>query len=306
MMQATLWFLVVSVSAVTVVHFDAQQPREQQVFRSSVRTVTAYATVTHEDGRLVPDLTREDFEIRDNGRPQSITVFENGKVPITAAVMLDTSGSTQPIISLLRDGAVRFARALLPGDRAVVGSFGFEIAVSPHLTGDAATLEAVLREELWPGGPTPLWNALYAAMDALAEEPGRRVILVFTDGSDYTAGFRTDRHRNPSEVLARARDHEFMVYAIRPAREDTFLARRADVHSRLLDIVKESGGGFLDVGPGENLGQAFEKVATELRHQYLLGFSPEALDGRNHRLQVRVRKPGMRVRARTSYLAVPE
>jgi hypothetical protein len=93
------------------------------------------------------------------------------------------SGSVMRRLLRLRDSSLQFIKALTPVDRARIGTFGAEIFISPLLTNDQKVLERVLREELWPGGMTPLWGALGAALDSLANEPGRRVVLIFTDGA---------------------------------------------------------------------------------------------------------------------------
>jgi Ca-activated chloride channel homolog len=278
-----------------------------QVLRTAVRTVYVHATVTNVGGRLEPNLTQADFEVLDNGERQAITVFEAGRVPITVAMMFDTSGSMREIISVLREGARHFVDSLRPDDRAVIGSFGDEIAISPHLTGDRAVLHRVLDQELWPGGPTPLWKAIDVAMNALDGETGRRVVLVFTDGGNNTRLFRGEADDVTSaSLLRRTRDEEFMVYVIRPRRDPGRRGLR-DFYDPLLDLVRESGGGFLDVDEDlRDIGSAFSRVAEELQHQYLIGFSPKVLDGKVHRLQVRVLRGGLRARARTSYTASPE
>src|SRR5262245_58347341 len=129
-------------------------------FRSSVSSVAVYATVADSSGRLVTDLTRDDFVIRDNGRPVDISLFSNDPQPITVAVMLDMSGSMVSRFMRVRSSTIEFIEAMLPTDRAQIGTFGDEVSVSPMLTSDKAILTRVLRQELWPGGATPLWNAL--------------------------------------------------------------------------------------------------------------------------------------------------
>ena len=142
-------------------------PQQKPTFRSGVTTVEVYATIRADDGRLVTDLNREDFEIRDNGQAREVSVFSREIVPITVAVMLDMSGSQEGGVNWLRDAAHGFVDELRPGDRARIGSFGFEIAIGPRLTGDRNYLHQVLNEEIWPGGFTPLWAALDAAMTSL-------------------------------------------------------------------------------------------------------------------------------------------
>jgi VWFA-related protein len=155
-------------------------------FRSGITTIPIYATVRASSGALVPDLTRDDFEIKDNGAKQEVTVFSRDPVPITVTLLIDVSGSQERAVMWMRDAGRAFVDAMLPGDRARIGTFGAEIAISPRLTADKTYLHRVLDEEIWPGGTTPLWEALDRAMAALADQPGRRVVLVLTDGVETT------------------------------------------------------------------------------------------------------------------------
>lgn len=266
---------------------------QQASFRSAVQTVAVYATVNDRAGRLVPDLRREDFQILDNGRQVEITTFSNDEQPITVAVMLDMSGSMEGRFLKLRAATTHFVDALLPWDRARIGSFGVEVAVSPLLTADKAVLNRVVREELWPGGGTPLWNGVEAALESLAGETGRRVVLVFTDGAD--TGGLPGLEGSPGRVAKRARDEGFMLYAIGIS--------PPGLSGELVDLTEETGGGHFALTDTDELAGTFSKVADELRHQYQLGFTPAALDGRRHRIEVRVPR-GMKARARKEYLAV--
>ena len=265
----------------------------QAPFRSGVQTVAVYATVSDGSGRLVLDLTRDDFQIFDNGRPVNIDVFSNDAQPITVAVMLDMSGSMERRFLRVRDSTSHFIDALLPADRAAIGTFGTEVFVSPLLTNEKADLERVLLQELWPGGATPLWQALDLAMTALAGQPGRRVVLALTDGGD-TGSLPGSKVTLP-QIETRARDDVFMVYAI--GIEGTGLDRG------IVKLADETGGGHFELEAGADLTATFVRVADELRHQYLVGFTPGQPDGRIHRLDVRVTGRGFGVRARKSYRA---
>jgi VWFA-related protein len=308
-------------AAALVLGYVSSGVTQQPAFRSGVGAVAVHATVTDGQGRLVPGLEREQFRLLDNGRPVDITVFSNQAQPITVALMLDMSGSMSVRLARVRDATDRFIMALAPGDRVRLGTFGWEIGLSPLLTDDKPTLRRVLREELWPGGPTPLWRAMLAAMTSLEGETGRRVVLVLTDGDDND-GYRASRP-TPADVRRRAIGEGFMMYAIgmdRSQRTAT-LARYDSVggetarevrpvglalgglSDEMVRVVVETGGGHFELGPDADLGETFARVAAELRHQYLLGFAPAALDGGVHRLEVQVKAPGCRARARKSYVA---
>ncbi len=291
-----LLFVAVVLAGVAMSTSGAAQ---QATFRAGTRTVPIYATVTDANGRLVPDLARGDFEIYDNGRLQELTLFENTAQPISVVVMLDTSGSMTMHLDLLKQAATQFVIRLLPSDEARVGSFNDrnKILISPAaFTSDRDELMRALREDLQFGNPTALWDATDRSMDALADVAGRRVVLVFTDGGD------NDSARNQKHVLTRAQAEEVMIYAI---------GLRAQVRGQgvtrpdpgLRRVADDTGGGYFELQRTDELNATFTRVVQELHSQYLLGFTPQALDGKVHTLEVRLTRPGLTTRARKSYVA---
>lgn len=187
----------------------AQEPQ----FRGGTHTVSVYATVADRNGHLATDLTKDDFEVLDDGKPQSLSLFSNDIQPITIVVMLDRSGSMEANFGLERKAAETFITKLLPGDRARVGSFSNRIEIDPEtFTSDREELLSTLRDSLQDAGPTPLWNATAAAMNAVTHEDGRRVVLVFTDGKDNPG--RAGVNTTLDQVLSRSATEEVMVYAI--------------------------------------------------------------------------------------------
>ena len=286
-------FVVISILAALSAISASQQPS----FRSGVQTVVIHSTVKDENGRLVPGLTRDQFEVFDNGQPAQITAFSNEAQPITVALMLDMSGSMMTQVFRVRDSTLHFIEALQPADRARIGTFGSEIALSPLLTNDKRVLARVAREELWPGGGTPLWNALYAAMGSLAEEQGRRVVLVLTDGMN--SGSLPGWSGSFGEVRARATKEGYMLYSI--GMEGVYQGESE--LKKYLQLIDDTGGGHFNVGADDDLQATFARVADELRRQYLIGFAPVTLDGKEHSLEVRLKKPGLKARARKSYVA---
>lgn len=237
----------------------------------------------------------------DNGRPADIALFSNESQPFTAVVMLDTSASMTANLKLLNRAAEQFLLRLLPVDKAQVGAFNDKIQLSGEFTNDRDALIGALND-LYFGNPTRLNDAIATSLDALQGIDGRRVILVFTDGEDTSSriGFKT--------VQERARDEEVMVYSI--GLESEYFNGMRVVRSRpsrdLRKIADETGGGYFELQKTADLAPTFTRVAQELRSQYLIGFAPTSLDGRVHKLDVKVNKPGMTVRARKSYLAAPD
>ncbi len=290
----------VSVTVLLAGSFVLAQP-QQPVFRSSVRTVPIYATVVDANLRLVPDLEQSDFSVLDNGKPAEVALFSSESQPFSAVVMLDTSASMTANLKLLNRAAEQFLLRLLPVDRAQVGAFNDKIQLSGTFTNDRDELIGALND-LYFGNPTRLNDGIAAGLDALKGVDGRRVVLVFTDGEDTASrnGFKT--------VLERARDEEVMVYSI--GLESEYFNGMRVVRSRpsrdLRKISDETGGGYFELVKTVDLAPTFTRVAQELRSQYLIGFAPVALDNKVHKLEVKVNKPGMTVRARKSYLAAPD
>jgi VWFA-related protein len=322
---------------------------QQATFSAGNRTVAIYATVADAGGRLVPDLGRDRFQIDDNGKRQELTVFANEIQPITVVMLLDRSGSMRRNFSLVEKAAEAFVDAMLPADRARIGSFANRIQVDPRdFTSDHDTLNNILHTELQPEGPTPLWNAVNVGITDLLHEEGRRVVLVFTDGMDAPMNF-SQTNSSLKDVMKRAEEENVMIYAIglagggphgghggggyggrrpgggggggwgggrggyggfgggrgrggsggyggRPAQAD-----KPD--EGLPKIAAATGGGYFELTSTDDLAATFTRVADELHHQYALGFTPTALDGKMHKLEVHVTQTGATVRARQSYKA---
>ena len=260
--------------------------------------MSLFATVFDAQNRLVPDLAQEDFEVLDNDKPQSLVVFRSESLPITAVVMLDTSGSMTSTIALLKQSAEQFLLRLLPEDKASVGAFNDKIELGATFSSNRDQLITDVRD-LDYGNGTRLYDALAESLDMLNGIEGRRVILVFTDGDDTAS--RVGR----GKVLERARAEEVMVYAIGLESEyfDGVRNVRTKPDGGLRGLAEETGGGYFELKKSADLGATFSRVAQELHSQYVLGFEAQQLDGKVHKLNVRMKRPGMTARARRSYVA---
>ena len=290
--------------------------QQQPVIRSGTDTVRVFVTVTDRDGRLVTNLTQDKFEVRDEGKPQPITIFDDTPKPIELIVMLDVSGSMEGNLGLLRAGARQLFARLGPDDVARVGTFGKDIAISPDWTRDARALDAALPAAIEGNAPTPLWRAIDEAVSAFGEvSDRRRVVLVLSDGRD-SGPMMTKRYISQGEAIDRARREDVMVYGIglhsRGARRPPVGLGRGglsaalaadDPDPGLARTALETGGGYSEVRPRDDLGAAFAAVVTELHSQYLIGFTPPKRDGKKHDIQVRLSQGGLEPRARKSYIA---
>jgi VWFA-related protein len=239
-------------------------------------------------------------------------------------MMLDRSGSMAGNFRLVRSAAEQFVAELLPGDKARIGSFADRVQLDPRdFTGSQHDLIEILRTELQEPGPTPLWNAVNVGITALLHQDGRRVVLVFTDGVDRPIGSNNISYR---DVARNAEQEDVMIFAVglksrfpgggrrrgppavggpggfgggglRPPPEEP------KIDSGLPKIAAETGGGYFELTSANNLSSTFTRIADELHRQYALAFTPTNLDGKIHKLDVRIRRPGVVARARRTYVA---
>lgn len=293
----------------------AQVPQSQSTFRSGSELVRVFATVLDRDGRLVTNLAKDQFEVRDDGKPQPLALFDNAPQPIKLIEMLDVSGSMEGNLPVLRDASDALFGRLRPDDLARVGTFGREVKISEPFTHDPRELRAFLPRFIAPDAPTPLWKALEEAIDAFGkDEDERRAILVMTDGKDTSAmGIGGFGRHVPSQagVIDRARDADVMIYAVgmrsrqRPhGQMDVRQMMRDDLPDPgLARVAEETGGGYVEIRGGEDMAQAFSRVTDELHAQYLLGYAPPKRDGKVHSIEVRVTEKGLKPRARKNYVA---
>ena len=291
--------------------------QEPPIFRGTSDAVRVFVTVTDGDGRLVTSLTQQDFEVRDEGKPQPITQFDKSPQPIRLVVMLDVSGSMEGNLSLLRASAGQLFTRLRPDDAVRVGSFGHDVTISPTFTRDPAELTAALPSMIAPDAPTPLWRAIGEALDAFGDGDDRRkVVLVLSDGKDSGQFSFRQRPVSQAEVIDRARRDDVMIYGIGMRSrsrqsapigvgpgglQGALLAELPD--PGLARVAEETGGGYIEIRGGQDLGAAFAGVADELHTQYLLAFAPPKRDGKVHDVSVKVTQGGLKTRARKSYVA---
>jgi VWFA-related protein len=275
----------------------AQQP----TFRSATQFVPVFTTVTDQQGRLVPDLDRDQFTILDNGKVQNLTVFENETQPFTAVVMLDFSASMTANLDRLKQATEQFLIRMLPADKAQVGAFSDKIQFSGTFTSDRDDLIGALGD-LQFGNPTRLYDAVYQSIDMLGDLDGRKVVVTFTDGED------TASRRGLGDALDYAREKEVMVYSIGLQSEFFNGARmvRSSPDRGLKKLSEETGGGYFELKKTDDLGPTFTRVVQELHSLYTIGFNPAVLDGKEHKLEVKMKQPGMTARARRSYIATAE
>jgi Ca-activated chloride channel homolog len=269
----------------------AQEPAAE--FSTGVRVVEVYASVTDPAGNPVIGLSESDFEVYEDGMRQQVSAFAAGEFPLSVALGVDRSFSMRgEPLRLARVAAQTFLKELKPSDRSMVVAISNEADVIAPLSSDRqAQIRAVAALDPW--STTALNDAMIAALDRLGPEQGRQALVVFSDGVDrYSTA-------TAAQVIERARRSNALVYPIvfgktRPA----FLAELAVI----------SGGRSFLLKDARALQATLTSIARELRHQYLLGYTPAksagAAGGEWRSIRVAVKgRPTARVRARDGYRA---
>jgi len=274
-------------TAVSVVFVSTQG--QAPVFVDRVHLVPIYATVRGADGRLLTDLKVDQFAVLDNGQPRPIAAFLDESASITVGGMWDVSLSMEKVKDRERAAARAFVDALWPDDRLRFGTFGDAIVFSPLLTSDKPTLRRIVDEEIWFGGATPLWTVIDESIRRLGNETGRRVLVVFSDGS--AKGDPTSK----ADLLRKMQRTDCMVYAVG--------LEGPGLSASLKGVAENSGGAHVILNRTADLDREFGEVLSEIHHEYLIGFIPDNLDDATHRLEVRTTVAGASVRARQSYVA---
>ena len=273
----------------------------------NVNLVRVLATVKDPAGEVVKALDKDDFELRDNGVQQRISVFEPQTAqPLSVALMVDASGSTAKDLKYEVDSVVRFLKALFaegnPKDSVALYSFNYEVTVHNFFTHNASPLEHSLRLLQGEAG-TSLYDAIFLGARDLESREGRKVMIIVTDGGDTTS--RKDFHA----ALNAAQLADASIYPVLVVPITNDAGRNIGGEHALITMASGTGGRVFEPTLGAALDTAFADIINDLRTQYLLGYYPKDVPltkDRFHRLQVRVRRPDLRVIARTGYYGEAE
>jgi VWFA-related protein len=280
-----------------------EQATESTRIILDVTRVNMLFTVTDKKGRFITDLVKNDFEVVENKRSQTIQEFTaETDLPLRLAILIDTSNSIRERFRFEQEAAVQFLNSVLRPrqDRAMVVSFDTSAELVSDLTEDMPKLEHGIRN-LRPGGGTALYDAIfYACRDKLQKDQPRhkfrRAIILVTDGDDNQSAVTRD------QALEMAQKADVVIYSI-----STNITRvETDGDKVLRYLTQETGGQAFFPFKVEDLEQSFENIANELRHQYNLFYRPEPLktDGLYHTVNVRVKgRKDLVVRARKGYYA---
>jgi len=295
---------LLAASAALVCAVSAQQT---PVIRVNVNLVRIVATAKTNSGQLVGSLHKEDFQVFDNGTPQEVAVFERQTdQPLSVALMVDTSGSTNKELKYETDSAGRFLKALLSegnsGDMVGLYTFNWEIVRDHYFTHSYTSLTNVLKTLHGEAG-TSLYDAIYLAARDLEDREGRKVMIIVTDGGDTTSS------KSLKQALEATQLADAVIYpvVVMPITNDA--GRNIGGENALTFMAEGTGGRTFLPSVGPELDRAFSEIIDELRTQYLLGFYPKNValtKDRFHRLEVKVSRPDLRVSARNGYYGEAE
>jgi VWFA-related protein len=276
--------------------------------------VDVYATVRLKDGTIATDLTREEFQVFEDGKPREIAEFSRTPQPLSVALLFDTgiNSADEDVMASIRNAAAGFMARLLPGDRASVGTLTY--GCQP-LTNDARQLTATLGEPFPYDYGSPLFFATGRAVDTLVASGGRPVVLLVSSGHDnnvpndqFVDALQSGRTRactferrtsivRLTDVMQRVQAAGASVYAIAlPAARES-----AEDTQNLAFLAGESGGSFQVIGEASKVDSLFTGIIDELHAQYRLAFAPAKPDGKRHKIEVKTTRRDAKVAARKGH-----
>jgi Ca-activated chloride channel family protein len=289
-MRGSALIAAAAVAAAVSVHAgQGGSGQRSPVFTTRTQGVLVDVLVT-ERNRPVAGLKADDFELRDNGVLQTIDSAEISDAPLNAVLALDVSGSTEGRrITDLKAASAAFVDGLRPRDRIALTTFTHAVAPRVPLTEEFGSIGAALNA-LKPGGETAILDGVHVALMATQAEPGRSLVVVFTDGRDTMSWLQDD------EVVESAKRSNAVIYPVATGR-----ARSWPV---LQDLADTTGGRAIEIETGADLHKQFERILLEFRSRYVLTYVPRGVSETGfHRLSVRARRGGVSVKARPGYVA---
>jgi Ca-activated chloride channel family protein len=299
---------------------ESNEVDEASIVRVSTSLITVPAVVMDRNGRYITNLKKEDFRIYEDGVEQSVAYFASVERPFTVALMLDVSGSTQAQLTQIREAANTFVSRLRSNDRMMAITFDGQI----HVLTEAEDVSEIRRSKLHIPAVTDgtvLYDAVDFALKRMAQIPGRKAIVLMTDGVDQSS------IASLKSTLNGVAEQDVLIYTVQyntlpqlPQRLSVIKNEKArrKVQERLMkgyavsepylrSLAEKTGGRFYRADDLSDVGPAFEAITSELGVQYSLGYYPKQNSGAGAErgIKVRVRYPNLVVRARDSYTTSP-
>jgi Ca-activated chloride channel homolog len=308
-----------------------KEPDQETRIRVNVEMVSLPVVVTTREGKRVTDLVQEDFEIFEDGVPQDIAGFSPTDEPISVALLLDTSGSTEQKLARIQNEAIRFVKLLHPDDSVAVLSFANDVSLHEDFSIDRDRNARGVKETR-PGGSTVLYEAVWLSLEeVLKPVQERKALVLFTDGVDTAS-----RKVSMKETLEQARETRATIYGVYyntegDVRRGVFQGptvggyplpggppvvnppiygtgryhEYAAGRDYLAKLAENSGGTVLDALAIDDIGPAFEQIARELASQYSIGYYSKNTkhDGKFRKVEVKLKKTGLIARTKKGYNA---
>ena len=284
---------------------DTDRSPQTPAFRSGVDVVSLNVTATDADGRFVTNLTREAFEVYEDGVHQEVSFFNRKQSPIALALLMDTSASMDKEMTTAQEAAIGFSRRLRPEDLAEIIDFDSRVDILQGFTNDVELLERAIGQTS-AGGSTALYNALYISLKELKQAPvsteelRREAIVVLSDGEDTSSLVTFE------EVLELAKRSETAIYTIGLKADDKRRRSRfTEADFVLRQLAQETGGRSFFPKRVEDLSTIYEQISDELSSQYTLGYtsSNPLRNGQWRRIIVRVDLDAVTARTKQGYYA---
>ncbi|MFZ0706533.1 MAG: VWA domain-containing protein [Candidatus Korobacteraceae bacterium] len=295
-----------------------------QTFKAQVNVVNLFFNVKDKHGLLIPNLTKTDFQVFEDGKPQTIKYFSaDSNQPLTLGILIDTSPSQMHVLPLEQQSCTEFLHSVLrPKDLAFLINFDSDIDLDQDFTNNVSQLARALDKLQinggasggglpgMGGGPVPnanprstaLYDAIYLAADEkLKNEVGRKAMIVFTDGEDEGSRLRI------RDAIEAAQKADTICYVILIADRGFYGGLGYSGDAEMKKLSEETGGRVIEVGNKQDkLRQAFDQIQNELRSQYNIGYTPtnNKLDGSYRKIQLKTTNEGLRVQARQGYYAM--
>jgi Ca-activated chloride channel family protein len=288
-----LWLFVICCSL-----FPGAQPAAQQVFRAGVDLTTFGVTVTDRKGALVTDLGKDDFEILEDGKPQTIQHFahgEGGTSPeMHLGLMLDASGSMQSDMKLAQSAAIKFLNMLPAAEDITLVDFDTQVRITRYPQRDFARLVERIRQRK-PDGWTALYDALGTYLDGAGQQDGRKVMVMYTDGGDTRSALTF------GDTMDLLKASQVTIYAIGLVEHAG--SARTQLQMTLRQIAESTGGQAFFPTAMKDVESAYEKVLAEINGQYHLGYvsTNPATDGAWRKVDIKLKRGDLRARARKGY-----
>jgi VWFA-related protein len=304
-----------------------QQDQDQEpvaTLRRDVNVVNIFFNVKDKHAAIIPNLTKADFDLFEDGKPQTVKYFsKETDLPLTLGLMIDTSPSQMRVLPAEQEAGAEFLKEVMrPKDLSFLVSFDVEVDLLKDLTSNPKEIErAMTKTRINAGGASPspipgigqgpipgigtpkgtlLYDAVYlASREVLSHEVGRKALILLTDGQDQGSNTRL------SEAIEIAQKADAIVYVILVA-DRGFYGGGYYGDREMRKLTEETGGRVIDVGSHpEKLRDAFQQLSLELRNQYLIGYTPanETKDGSFRKVEIRAKVKDSKIQARKGYYA---